>query len=104
VALAVLDRDHELVARRPAASERARRALDRHRHVGAEEPLLAVESQHARQEARLAEDLEAVANAEHGTTLAGERADRSHHRREAGDRTAAEVIAVREASGEDDAL
>ena len=52
----------------------------------------------------LAEDLEAVADPEHRPAVGGERGDGSHHRREARDRSAAQVVAVREAAGEDDSL
>ena len=58
------------------AGERARRALDRDRHVGADELLLPVQPQHAGQQARLAEDLEAVADAEHRAARGGEGARR----------------------------
>ena len=53
---------------------------------------------------RLAEDLEAVADAPHQPACGGELLHRLHERCEAGDRTAAEVIAVGEAAGEDDAV
>jgi hypothetical protein len=69
----------------------------------ADELELAVGPEHAGQEPRLAEDLEAVADTEHGSSVCGERAHRLHHGRDTGDRAAAEVVAVREPAREDDA-
>ena len=74
-ALAVLDRDHELLPELPAAGERARRALHGDGDVGAEELLLPVRPQHAGEQARLAEDLEAVADPEHRPARVREGAD-----------------------------
>ena len=54
------------------------------------------------QQARLAEHLEAVADSEHGPAGVGELAHRPHHRREAGDRAGAQVVAVGEAAGNHD--
>ena len=61
-----------------------------------------VGQQRAGQQARLAQDLEAVADAEHRAAVGGELGDRLHHRREAGDRAGAQVVAVGEAAGHDD--
>jgi hypothetical protein len=51
---------------------------------------------------RFAEHLEAVADAEHGAAVARELDDGLHHRSEPGYRPGTQVVAVREASGEDD--
>ena len=57
----------------------------------------------AGEEAGFAQDLEAVADAaEHRSALCGEAADGLHRRREARDRSAAEVVTVREATRQDD--
>ena len=48
------------------------------------------------QQSCFAEDLEPVADAEHGATRRSELADRVHHRCEARDRARAQVVAVRE--------
>ena len=56
----------------------------------------------ARQQAGFAQDLEAVADAEHRPAVPGERVDRGHDRREAGDRTRAQVVAVGEATRQDE--
>ena len=50
----------------------------------------------------LAQDLEAVADAERRHPLASRVDDLGHHRREASDRTAAQVVAVREAARQHD--
>ncbi len=57
--------------------------------------------QRARQQVRLAQDLEAVADAEHRQPRRRRRHQLGHHRREPGDRAAAQVVAVGEAAGED---
>ena len=74
------------------------------RHVAADERERRVRPQDAREETCLAEDLEPVADPEHGAALVGELGDGVHRRREAGDRARAEVVAVREAAGEDDGV
>src|SRR5439155_17595083 len=53
-------------------------------------------------EPSLAQDLEAVTDAEDEAAVGGKPRDRLHHGREPGDRTAAKVVAVREAAREDD--
>ena len=63
---------------------------------------LVVLLEHAWQEPRLAENLEAVADPEHRPTRIRKTAHGAHRRRHAGDRPAAEVVAVREAAGKDD--
>src|SRR5438270_198063 len=63
-----------------------------------------VADQRTGQEACLAEDLEPVADAPDQAPVGGEADDRVHHRAEAGDRTAAEVVAVGEATRQDDAV
>ena len=66
-ALAVLDGDHELAARLRSGDVNGVSARStRERHVAADELELPVRAQHAGQQARLAEDLEAVADPEHG--------------------------------------
>src|SRR5579884_558653 len=63
-----------------------------------------VADQRAGQEPGLAEHLEAVTDAPHQAAALGELAHRLHHRREAGDGTGTQVVAVAEAAGEDDAV
>jgi hypothetical protein len=62
----------------------------------------AVAGQRARQQARLAEHLEAVADAEHRQAPAGALDDVLHQRRAGGDGAGAQVVAVGETAGEDD--
>jgi hypothetical protein len=64
----------------------------------------AVREQRARQQPRLAEHLEAVADPEHGAALARELDHRLHQRREAGDRTGAQVVPVGEAARYDNGV
>ena len=75
--------------------------LDPQPLVAADELAVVVADQRTRQQVGLAEDLEAVADAEHGHPAAGGLDDLGHHRREAGDGAAAEVVAVREATRQD---
>src|SRR5262249_47954433 len=56
------------------------------------------------QKMRLAEYLEAVADADHRLPLLGVASYRAHHRREAGDSAGPQVVAVREAARKDDAV
>ena len=67
----------------------------------ADELELPVRAQDPWQEAALAEDLEAVADAEHRRPVGREGADPVHRGREPRDRAAAEVVAVGEATGQD---
>ena len=62
---------------------------------------IAIAQHRPRQQARLEQHLEAVADAEHRPALAGELRDRGHDRREPGDRAGAQIVAVREAAGQD---
>src|SRR5438270_6062028 len=101
VALEVVDGQlQHLTGRRPRREHRPR-AVDPHLDVAAQELQGPVLLQGAGQEAGLGEDLEAVADAEHGPALAGERGHRAHHGAEAGDGARAQVVAVGEASGKD---
>ena len=56
------------------------------------------------EESALAEDLKAVADAKDGATGCGETFHRLHDRRKAGDGSAAEVVAVGKAPGNDDGV
>ena len=60
-----------------------------------------VRQQRPGQQARLAQNLEAVADPEHDPAGAGELGDLLHHRRKARDRARAQVVAVGEAAGHD---
>jgi hypothetical protein len=69
--------------------------------VAAEEAEVLVAHQRPRQQPHLGQDLEAVADAEHEAALLGMAADRLHDRGELRQRAGAQVIAVREAAGDD---
>src|SRR5205814_1265638 len=69
--------------------------------VAVAEVQVLVAGQRAGQQVRLAQDLEAVADAEHGQPVAGRLDDRVHDRGEPRDRAAAQVVAVGEAAGQD---
>src|SRR5437588_7162005 len=98
------DRDAEDVALIASRRERKIGPLDE--QVGPLAPKLerGVADERAGQEARLAQDLEAVADAPDQATAVGKLTDLFHDRREARDRTGAQVVAIREASGQDDAV
>ena len=98
----MLDRDRQLLPGLAARGEERVRPLDAQPDVAADELEIAVPAQHARQQPRLAEDLEAVADPEHGAAGGRELAHGVEHRREAGDRAAAQVVAVREAARQHD--
>ena len=98
----VLDGDRERLAGRALARPRRVGARHRHADLPAEEAQARVRQQRAGQQPRLAQDLEAVADAEHRAARAGEALDLLHHRREARDRADPQVVAVGEAAGDDD--
>ena len=58
----------------------------------------------AGEQAGLAEDLEPVADAEHGDAGGGPFGDRAHDRRARGDGPGAQIVAIGEAAGEDDEI
>ena len=72
--------------------------------VFADEVEAFVANEGAGEESALAEDLKAVADAEDGATGCSETFHRLHDRREAGDGSAAEIIAVGKASRNDDGV
>ena len=99
-ALAVLERDDDLLARGVGIGPCRVGALHAQALVAADEVQVVVAGESAGQQVRLAEDLESVADSEHGQALLGTGDDRGHHGREASDGTAAQVVAVRESSRE----
>ena len=72
--------------------------------VVADEAQVGVAHQHAGQQAGLAQDLEAVADAEHEAAARRMRAHRVHDRRPPGDRAAAQVVAIGEAARQHDEI
>jgi hypothetical protein len=85
LALAVLDRDLDHLAVRPAG-EAPGRILDAQGHPPADERERPVPDQRAREQPRLAQDLEAIADPQHRAAVLGERPNRRHHRGEPSDR------------------
>src|SRR5438309_1126855 len=79
VALAMRDRHPNDLACIIAARERRIRPFDPQVNVVADELQLRVAHEHAGQKACFAQDLKAVADAEHETAVAGERTHRVHH-------------------------
>src|SRR5204863_1995004 len=69
--------------------------------VAVAEVQVPVAGQGAGQQVRLAEDLEAVADAEDRQAVAGRLDDRVHHGGEPGDRAAAQIVPVGEPAGQD---
>src|SRR3954470_22885798 len=100
----VLDRDRQPLALDARARERRAGVDDLDRRLRAAEAQVVIGQQRARQQPRLAQHLEAVADPEHEAALAREGDHRLHDRREARDRPDAQVVAVREAARDDDAV
>jgi hypothetical protein len=86
------------------AGERRVRLLDADHHVAAEEPQVLIAHQRAGQQSHFRQHLEAVADAEDQPARGGVAFDRLHDRRELGQRAGAQVVAVGEAAGDDDAV
>ena len=100
----MLDRQPEQVALARRAGERRRGVVDPHVDALAYEGQRAIARQRAGQQMGLAQNLEAVADAEDESAVGGEARDALHDRREARDRAASQVIAVAEAAGQDHAV
>ena len=101
IALAMRDRHADDLAGIVAARERRIRAFDPQMHVLADEFQPRIAHQHAGQQARFAQDLKAVADAEHETAIGREFAHRVHDRRTRGNRAAAQIVAIGKAAGHD---
>ena len=102
VALPVRDRHaQDLPLRRPGGERRVG-LLDPDVHVLAVKLQVAVAQHRAGEESRLAENLEAVADAQDRPAGSGEVADGGHHRGKPGDRAGAQVVAVRKAARQHD--
>ena len=84
-----------------AARERRIRALDPQMHVLADEFQPRIAHQDAGQQARFAQDLKTVADAEHEAAIGGKLAHRVHDRRARGNRAAAQIIAIGKPAGHD---
>jgi hypothetical protein len=103
-ALAVLHRDDDPLARGVVGRPGGVGALDAQHLVAVAEVQVAVAGERAGQQPRLAQHLEAVADAQHGQAVPRRGDDVAHQRRARGDRAGPQVVAVREAAGEDDGV
>src|SRR5690606_24511981 len=101
-ALPRLERHEQLLPDREPARPRRGGGLDAQPLVAADEVQPGVAHERARQQPRLAGDLEAVADAEDRGAPAGRRDDLRHDRRDARDGACAQVVAVGEPAGHDD--
>jgi hypothetical protein len=104
VALAMRHRNADHLPGIVAARERRIGSLDAQMHVAADELELRVTHQHAGQQARLAEDLKTVADAEYEAAIGSVGANRIHDRRTRGNRPATQIIAVGETTRHHDQI
>src|SRR5690606_5186090 len=99
-AVAVLERDRDLLPGLESARPRGRCVLDAQALVAADELLMRVADESARQQVGLDEHLEAVADAEDRHALGRRVFHLGHDRRESGDGARPQVVAVAEAAGQ----
>src|SRR5699024_9180438 len=104
LAVLVLQRDPDDLPGLVAAGPGGLHVLDRERLVAAQEGAVSVLDHRARQQVRLAQDLEAVADAQHGHPALRGVDHLLHHRCEAADGPGAQVVAVGEAARQHDRL
>src|SRR5215472_3693666 len=102
ISVAVRDRNFQHLAGLCSRGERRVPRFHSNVYLAAHEPHAGVSLQHTRQEARLAQNLETVANAEDKSAAVRELFDRAHNRREARDRARAQIVAVRKTAGQED--
>ena len=100
----VRDRHFQHLASARGAGEGRVGVLDANMDLAAEKPEPFVAHHRAGKQSSFEKDLKAVADAEDETAGAREAVDGAHHRRKAGDGASAEVVAEREAAGEDDGV
>src|SRR5690606_2338205 len=100
--LPALERDDDLLVDVVAGGPGGVAGLDPQPHVPVAEVQVCVAGEGPGQQVRLAQDLEAVADAEHRQAGFGGVGERLHHRGEPGDGAAPQVVAVGEAAGEHD--
>ena len=101
-ALAVLERDDDLLACLVGARPRRVDILDTKHLIAADERPVVIADECAGQEMRFTQDLEAVADPQHRKAAVGSGDDLGHHRSEARDGSATQVVAVGESTGKDD--
>jgi hypothetical protein len=84
--------------------ERSVGLFDANVDVAANKTQAAVAHHRAGEQARFAQNLEAVANAQDHAAALGEFLDRLHHRRKARDGAGAQIVAVGKSAGQDDGV
>src|SRR5215471_15525408 len=102
IAFHVADGNFKYLALGQLLRERRIRILDPNVHRLADVLQSGIAHQRARKQARLAQNLEAVADAENQSAVGGELAHRLHYLGELSDRACAQVIAVSESARNDD--
>src|SRR6266511_338690 len=103
-AIAVRDRQRQLLATLVTPCERRVCRLDTDLYRPRQKLEPGIAHQRAGQEARLAQNLEPIADAEDGTARARVRGDRAQHRRKPGDGPGAKIITIAEAARQDDRI
>src|SRR6266446_10802467 len=104
IAFHVADGDGQYLALAARVRKRGLVVFDSHLHRFANIFQSDVAHQRSGQQSRLAQNLEAVADAEHQSAAGRELANGFHDRRELGDGAGAKVVAEGEASGDDDGV
>ncbi len=99
IAFAMRDRHPNDLPGIIAARERGIRTFDPQMHIMADEFQPRVAHEHAGQKARLAENLETVADPEHQPATGSKIAHRVHDRRTRGDGAAAQIVAIGKSAG-----
>src|SRR5215472_3237205 len=104
VAVGMRDGNLENLALGRGVGERSVGLLDADVNVAADEPEALVAHHGAGEQARFAQNLEAVADAEHQPAGGGKFLDGLHHRRKAGDGAGAQIVAVGESAGQNEGV
>src|SRR6267378_1605491 len=104
IAIGVRDGDLEDLALLRGVGERSVRLLDADVHVAADEAQAAIAHHRAGEQARFAQNLEAVADAEYHSAAVREFFDGLHHRGKTRDGAGAQIIAVGKSAGQNNGV
>src|SRR5205823_10578096 len=104
IAFHVADGNAQHLALRAGTRERRVGALHAHVHKFADVFQPGIAHERAGKQAGFAENLEAIADAEHQASGGSELLHRVHYRRELGDSAGSQVIAISEAAGNNDGI
>src|SRR5467141_58296 len=104
IAIGVRDGNFEDLAIPRGVGERCVRLLDAHVHVAADEAQAAIAHHRAGEQAGLAQNLEAVADAEYHSAAVCEFFDGLHHRGKTRDGAGAQIIAVGKSAGQNNGV